>query len=96
MDNNIKEIQELYKEKESGRQWRDEKEKEIQDKEVLLYKPYEMLTESSSTQPTLIQDKLDNLEKHMKFVHSPIKTKTFIPPPHYKSIQSKGEQDNQF
>ena len=96
VDNNIKEIQELYKEKESGRQWRDEKGKGIQNKEVLLYKPYEMLAESSSTQPTLIQDKLDDLEKHMKFVHSPIKTKTFIPPPHYKSIQSKGEQDNQF
>ena len=84
VDNNIKEIQELYKE-ESERQWRDEKKKRIQDKEVLLYKPYKISTESSSTQPIFIQDKLDNLEKHMKFVYSPVKTKMFTPPPHYKS-----------
>ena len=48
MDKNIKEIQELYKD-EGERQWRDEKEKGIQDEEVLLYKPYEMLIQSSST-----------------------------------------------
>jgi len=73
VDNNIKEIQELYKE-ESRRQWRDEKEKGIQDEEVLLYKPYEISTEFSSTQPTFIQDKLNNLEKYMKFIHSSAKT----------------------
>ena len=48
VDKNIKEIQELYKD-EGERQWRDEKEKGIQDEEVLLYKPYEMLIQSSST-----------------------------------------------
>jgi len=95
VDENIKEIQELYKE-EDGRQWRDEKGKEIQNDKVLLYKPYEISTESSSTQPTFIQDELDNLEKHMKFVHSPAKIKTFTLLPHYKSIWPKREQDNQF
>ena len=55
-----------------------------------------MLTESSSIEPTFIQDELDNLEKHIKFVHSSAKTKIFTLPPHYKSIQPKGEQDNQF
>ena len=50
-----------------------------------------MLTDSSSTWPTFIQDKLDNLEKHMKFVYSPAKTKTFTLPLYYKSIWPKGE-----
>ena len=95
MNNNIKEIQELYK-KEGEIQWRYEKGKRIQDEEVLLYKPYKMSMESSSIQPTFIQDKLNNLEKYMKFIHSPTKTKTFSPSPHYKSIWLKGEQDNQF
>jgi len=53
-----------------------------------------MKTDFSSTQPTLIQDKLDNLEKHMKFVYSPAKTKTFTLLPHYKFIWPKREQDN--
>jgi len=75
---------------------KDEKEKGVQDEEVLLYKPYEMLTESSSTEPTFIQDELDNLEKHIKFVYSFAKTKMFTLPPHYKLIQPKREQDSQF
>ena len=53
VDENIKEIQELYK-KEGRRQWRDEKGKGIQDDEVLLYKLYEMLMEFSSTWPMFI------------------------------------------
>jgi len=85
VDNNIKEIQELYKE-ESGRQWRNEKGKEIQDKEVLLYKPYKMSMESSLIQPIFTQDELNNWEKYMKFVHSLAKTKMFILLPYYKSI----------
>jgi len=47
MNNNIKEIQELYK-KEGEIQWRYEKGKRIQDEEVLLYKPYKISMESSS------------------------------------------------
>jgi len=62
----------------------------------LLYKPYEILKESSSIWPTFIQDKLDNLEKYMKFIHSPAKTKTFTLLFYYKSIWPKREQDNQF
>ena len=95
MDKNIKEIQELYKNK-GGKQWRDEKWKGIQDKEVLLYKPYKISTQSSLTQPTFIQDELNNLEKHMKFFHSLAKTKTFSPPSYYKLIWPKEEQDIQF
>ena len=95
MDENIKKIQELYK-NEGRTQWRDEKGKGIQDKEVLLYKLYKMSTQFSSTCPTFIQDELNNLEKCMKFIYLPIKTQPFNPPPHYKLIFPKGEQDNQF
>ena len=95
MNENIKEIQELYKEK-GKRQWKDKKEKRIQDKEVLLYKLYEILIEFSLTQLIFIQDKLDNLEKYIKLVYSPAKTRTFTLPPHYKLIQPKREQNDQF
>jgi len=44
MDDNIEEIQELYKDEEIKKF----KEKEIQDKEVLLFKPYEKLTRSDT------------------------------------------------
>ena len=63
VDNNIKKIQELYKDEEI----KEFKEKEIQDKEVLLFKPYEESTRSD-TKSSFIQDKVNNLEKHMKFV----------------------------
>ena len=42
-----------------------------------------------------IQDKINNLNKHMKFLQSPVKTILFYLPPYYKSLQSKGEQDEQ-
>ena len=64
VDNNIKKIQELYKDEEIKKEF---KEKEIQDKEVLLFKPYEESTRSD-TKSSFIQDKVNNLEKHMKFV----------------------------
>ena len=41
MNNNIKEIQKLYKDE--GQQ-KEEKEKEVQDEEVLLYRPYKEST----------------------------------------------------
>jgi len=47
VDEHIKKIQELYKEK-GEKQWKDRKGKEIQDDEVLLYKPYKILMKSSS------------------------------------------------
>jgi len=66
MDNNIQEIQELYKEevekKEEGR---------IEEEEVILIKPYEVskstLT-SSSAQTSFIMNEVKNLFKYMKFV----------------------------
>ena len=55
-----------------------------------------MSTQSSLSHPIFIQDKLDNLEKYIKFIHSSAKTQPFNPLPHYKSIHLKGKQDNQF
>ena len=94
VDNNIQEIQELFKEeeirKEDGR---------IEDKEVILVKPYEisqskLSTSSSST--SFIMDEVENLLKYMKFVQSPTQTRLFRPLPHYQSLKSGGKQDHKF
>ena len=94
VDNNIWEIQELFKEeeikKEDGR---------IEDKEVILVKPYKVsqsksLTSSSTV--SFIMDEVENLLKYMKFVQSPTQTRLFRPLPHYQSLKSRGEQDPEF
>ena len=69
VDDNIQEIQELYKEeeikKEKGR---------IEDKEVILIKSYEVSKSifsksiSSTTQSSFIIDEVDNLLKYIKFI----------------------------
>ena len=64
VEENIQEIQKLYiEEKNKG-------EKEvIEDKEVILVKPYEASTTTSSSSSTsYIIDEVENLFKHMKFV----------------------------
>ena len=66
VDNNIEKIQELYRDEEIKKEFK-VKEKGIQDKEVLLFKPYKELTKSD-TNSSFIQDKVNNLEKYMKFV----------------------------
>jgi len=68
-----------------------EKQKEgiVQDEEVFLYKPYNISSESSKQEipePIFIQDKINNLEKALQILQSPIKTILFYPPPHYKII----------
>ena len=62
---NIQEIQELYKDKE---RW--EKEGRIEDEEVILIKPYEVstATSSSTSQTSFITEKVENLSKYMKFI----------------------------
>ena len=66
MNDNIREIQELFKEeeirKEDGR---------IEDKEIILVKPYEVSQSKSSTSSSIISfimDEVKNLLKYMKFV----------------------------
>ena len=63
MDNNIQEIQELYVDEEI------KKEKgKVEDEEVILIKPYEISTTTSSLQTSFIIDEVENLFKYMKFV----------------------------
>ena len=72
-------------------------ENQIQSEEVFLYKPYNMLSYKSKIPELMfIQDKINNLDKYMKYMQSPVKIVPFYLPLHYKSIQSQGEQDKQY
>ena len=88
VETNIKEIQELYMdremEKDGGR---------VEDKEIILVKPYEVSTTTSSSSTSFITDEVEHLLKHMKFVQTPSQTRLFKPPPHYQSLKSRGEND---
>jgi len=69
----------------------------IEDKEVILVKPYEVSTTTSSLSRTsFIMDEVKNLLKYMKFVRTPSQTRIFRPSPHYQSLKSRGEQDPTF
>ena len=74
----------------------------MEDEKVILIKLYEVLTtiskttSSKMTKMSFIYEEIKNLEKYMKFVHSPMQTKIFKPPPHYQSLCSRGEQNSEF
>ena len=73
MDNNIKEIQEIYMDEEQ----RGDKEM-IENKEVILVRPYKMSsTTTLSSATSFITDKVENLTKYMKFVKTPSQTRIF-------------------
>ena len=63
VEGNIREIQELYIKKENGK----EKGK-VEDKEVILIKPYKVSTTTLSSSTSFITDKVEHLLKHMKFI----------------------------
>ena len=65
INDNIKEIQELYKNKEMKKE-----EERVEDKEVILVRLYKVSTtlSLSSLQTSFIMDKVENLLKYMKFV----------------------------
>ena len=67
VEDNIREIQELFKEEESKKE-----RGHIEEEEIILVKPYEVSKSSSSTTSTMsfITDKVENLLKYMKFVWS--------------------------
>jgi len=90
IDEHIQEIQDLYKENE------DKKEEKVEDKEVILIKPYKVDESTSMTKSSFIDDEVENLIKYMKFVRSPTQTRIFQPPPHYQSLKSREEQNPQF
>ena len=92
VDDNIREIQDLFKEE-------NKKEKgHIEDEEVILVKLYKVTQSSSATTSTtsFIIEEVENLVKYMKFIQSPTQTQLFQPPPHYQSLKSRGEQDPKF
>jgi len=73
------------------------KEEQVEDKEVILIKPYDIfITTSLSSETNFIIDEVENLFKYMKFVQSPTQTRLFKPPPHYQSLEFRGEQDPAF
>ena len=86
VEENIREIQDLYIEEKN----REEKEV-VEEEKVILVKPYEMFTTMSSSSTSFITDEVENLFKHMKFVQTPSQTRLFKPPPHYQSLKSRGE-----
>jgi len=73
MDSNIKKIQKLYMEEEKK-----EEKGTIENKEVILVCPYEVLsTTTSSLRTSFITDEIENLVKYMKFVKTPSQTRIF-------------------
>ena len=92
VDNNIKEIQEIYMDEEQ----RGDK-GTIENEEVILVRPYKVSsTTTSSSITSFITDEVENLTKYMKFVKTPLQTRIFRPPPYYQSLKSRGEQDLEF
>jgi len=60
---------------------------QVQDKEVFLYKPYDVSLPRPKTQePTTIQEEIKNLNKYIKYLQSLITTTLFYPPSYYKYI----------
>ena len=88
VEENIREIQELYIKEEN----RGEREV-VEDKEVILVKPYKVSTTTSLSSISFITDEVKNLLKHMNFIRTPSQTRIFKPPPHYQSLKSQGEQN---
>jgi len=92
VDSNIKEIQELYMEEE-----RKEDKGTVENKEVILVRPYEVSSSTTSSSITsFITDEVENLAKYMKFIKTPSQTRIFRPPPYYQSLKSRGEQGPEF
>ena len=92
VDENIREIQDLYIEEEV----QDKGKGRVKEEEVILIKSYEALESTSTKSSSFINEEIDNLLKHMKFVKTPTQTRIIWPPPHYQLLRSRGEQDPNF
>jgi len=69
----------------------------VEDEEVILIKPYEVLTTTSKIiELSFIQDKIKNLEQYMKFVYSPMQTRLFKLSLHYQLLHSREELNSEF
>ena len=94
MNNNIQEIQDLYRNK---RQKKELEGGRVENEEVILIKPYKKSTTiSKMTRSSFIHEEIKNLEQYMKFIHSPTQIRLFKPPPYYQSLHSREEQDLDF
>ena len=81
IDNNIQEIQELYKDE---RQKKKLEGRRVENEEVILIKPYEESTTTSKmTESSFVYEETKNLEQYMKFIYSPTQMRLFKPPLHY-------------
>ena len=70
---NIWEIQELYIEEEP----QDKGKGKVEEKEVILFKPYKVLESISTKSLSFINKEITNLLKYMKFVKSPTQPRLF-------------------
>jgi len=64
MDDNVWEIQDLYMDKEQQEKGKGK----VKEEEVILIKLYEVSESSSTKSSSFIDEEVDNLIKHMKFV----------------------------
>jgi len=73
VEENIKEIQELYRNEEIN-----QAKEMVENEEVILVQPYQVdSTTTSSFSSSFISNEIDNLEKYMKFVKTPSQTRIF-------------------
>ena len=92
MEDNIREIQELYTNEEIN-----QAKGTVENEEVILVQPYQVAsTTTLLSSSSFISDEIDNLKKYMKFVKTLPQTRIFQPPPYYQSLKSRGEQDPSF
>ena len=82
VNENIREIQELY----ANEEQKEKNKGKVKDEEVILIKPYEVLEPSSTKSSSFVDEEVNNLLKYMKFVKSPTQTRIFQPLPHYQSL----------
>jgi len=92
VEDNIREIQELYTNEEIN-----QAKGTVENEEVILIRPYQVAsTTTSSFSSSFISDEIDNLKKYMKFVKTSLQTRIFRLPPYYQSLKSRGKQDPSF
>ena len=65
VNDNIQKIQELYKNKEQGKE---SNKGRVEDEEVILIKLYKISESTSLLELSFINDKVENLMKYMKFI----------------------------
>ena len=82
VNKNIQEIQELYINKELLKK----KERRVEDKEVILIKPYKVSESILIRSSSFIEEEIDNLLKYIKLIKSPTQMRIFQPPPYYQSL----------